>query len=46
MLNVYVDENLKLFMLNLNKVLVEEIVKVIGVELGKCLVDCFSDGEI
>ncbi|MED1919885.1 ribose-phosphate diphosphokinase, partial [Bacillus thuringiensis] len=42
----YADENLKLFTLNSNKALAEEIAKVIGVELGKCSVDRFSDGEI
>lgn len=46
MSNVYADENLKLFTLNSNKALAEEIAKVIGVELGKCSVDRFSDGEI
>ncbi|TYR78312.1 ribose-phosphate diphosphokinase [Priestia megaterium] len=44
--NVYADENLKLFTLNSNKALAEEIAKVIGVELGKCSVDRFSDGEV
>ncbi|NGY93271.1 ribose-phosphate diphosphokinase [Bacillus megaterium] len=46
MSNVYADENLKLFTLNSNKALAEEIAKVIGVELGKCSVDRFSDGAI
>src|SRR6478735_11315889 len=46
MSNVYADENLKLFTLNSNKALAEEIAKVIGVELGKCSVSRFSDGEI
>lgn len=44
--NVYADENLKLFTLNSNKALAEQIAKVIGVELGKCSVDRFSDGEV
>jgi len=46
MSNVYADENLKLFTLNSNKALAEEIAIVIGVELGICSVDRFSDGEI
>jgi ribose-phosphate pyrophosphokinase len=46
MSNQYLDPNLKVFTLNSNKPLAEEIVKVIGVELGKCSVTRFSDGEI
>src|SRR3954449_2202789 len=46
MSNQYLDPNLKVFSLNSNKALAEEIAKVIGVELGKCSVDRFSDGEI
>jgi ribose-phosphate pyrophosphokinase len=42
----YLDSNLKLFTLNSNMKLAEEIAKVIGVELGKCSVSRFSDGEI
>ena len=46
MSNQYLDPNLKVFALNSNKPLAEEIAKVIGVELGKCSVTRFSDGEI
>jgi ribose-phosphate pyrophosphokinase len=42
----YLDSNLKLFALNSNMKLAQEIAKVIGVELGKCSVSRFSDGEI
>ncbi|MBA2873062.1 ribose-phosphate pyrophosphokinase [Anoxybacillus calidus] len=42
----YLDSNLKLFALNSNMQLAQEIAKVIGVELGKCSVSRFSDGEI
>jgi ribose-phosphate pyrophosphokinase len=37
---------LKVFSLNSNVELAQEIAKVIGVELGKCSVSQFSDGEI
>lgn len=46
MSNQYLDPNLKVFTLNSNKPLAEEIAKVIGLELGKCSVTRFSDGEI
>jgi ribose-phosphate pyrophosphokinase len=46
MTNQYLDPNLKVFTLNSNKPLAQEIAKEIGVELGKCSVDRFSDGEI
>lgn len=46
MSNQYLDPKLKLFSLNSNRQLAEEIAKVIGVELGKCTVQRFSDGEI
>ncbi|WP_080843553.1 ribose-phosphate diphosphokinase [Cytobacillus gottheilii] len=46
MSNQYLDPNLKVFSLNSNKALAEEIAKFIGVELGKCSVTHFSDGEI
>jgi len=46
MTNQYLDPNLKVFTLNSNKTLAQEIAKVIGVELGKCSVDRFSDGEV
>jgi ribose-phosphate pyrophosphokinase len=46
MSNQYLDPNLKVFSLNSNLLLAEEIAKEIGVELGKCSVMRFSDGEI
>lgn len=46
MSNQYLDPSLKVFTLNSNSSLAEEIAKVIGVELGKCSVTRFSDGEI
>ncbi|QPA33319.1 ribose-phosphate diphosphokinase [Thermaerobacillus caldiproteolyticus] len=46
MMSQYLDGNLKLFALNSNMKLAEEIAQVIGVELGKCSVSRFSDGEI
>src|SRR3954467_7558328 len=46
MSNQYLDPNLKVFSLNSNRGLAEEIASVIGVELGKCSVTRFSDGEI
>ncbi|AIM16608.1 MULTISPECIES: ribose-phosphate diphosphokinase [Neobacillus] len=46
MSNQYLDPNLKVFSLNSNMPLAREIAKVIGVELGKCSVTRFSDGEI
>lgn len=46
MSNQYLNSNLKVFSLNSNKALAEQIAKHIGVELGKCSVDRFSDGEI
>src|SRR4051794_11974907 len=46
MSNQYLDPNLKVFSLNSNRGLAEEIANVIGVELGKCTVTRFSDGEI
>ncbi|ENQ3080779.1 MULTISPECIES: ribose-phosphate diphosphokinase [Bacillus] len=42
----YLNSNLKVFSLNSNKALAEQIAKHIGVELGKCSVARFSDGEI
>ncbi|YAR62587.1 ribose-phosphate diphosphokinase [Bacillus cytotoxicus] len=42
----YLNSNLKVFSLNSNKELAEQIAKHIGVELGKCSVDRFSDGEV
>ncbi|MFD1706524.1 ribose-phosphate diphosphokinase [Siminovitchia sediminis] len=46
MSNQYLDPTLKVFSLNSNRELSEEIAKEIGVELGKCTVSQFSDGEI
>lgn len=46
MSNQYLDPNLKVFTLNSNRELAVEIAKVIGVELGKCSVQRFSDGEV
>jgi ribose-phosphate pyrophosphokinase len=46
MSNQYLDPNLKIFSLNSNRKLAEEIARVVGVELGKCTVAQFSDGEI
>ncbi|MEN0647518.1 ribose-phosphate diphosphokinase [Caldifermentibacillus hisashii] len=46
MSNQYPDKKLKLFSLNSNRELANEIAEVIGVSLGKCSVNRFSDGEI
>lgn len=46
MSNQYLDPNLKIFSLNSNPGLAQEIVDFIGVELGKCSVTRFSDGEV
>jgi ribose-phosphate pyrophosphokinase len=42
----YTSEKIKVFSLNSNPALAEEIAKVIGVGLGKCSVTRFSDGEV
>lgn len=42
----YMDPNLKVFTLNSNPDLAEEIAEHIGIQLGKCTVSRFSDGEI
>ncbi|ASF37675.1 ribose-phosphate pyrophosphokinase [Halobacillus halophilus] len=42
----YKDSKLKVFSLNSNPELAKEIAENIGVELGKCTVTSFSDGEI
>jgi len=42
----YSNSKLKVFSLNSNRALAEEIANMIGVELGKCSVSTFSDGEI
>ncbi|MBS4210802.1 ribose-phosphate diphosphokinase [Bacillus sp. FJAT-50079] len=46
MSNQYLDPNLKIFSLSSNRALAQEIAKVVGLELGKCSVNQFSDGEI
>ncbi|MBO8157666.1 MAG: ribose-phosphate diphosphokinase [Bacillaceae bacterium] len=46
MSNHYQDPSLKVFSLNSNPELAKEIASNIGVELGKCTVSRFSDGEI
>ncbi|MCU9594330.1 ribose-phosphate diphosphokinase [Caldibacillus thermolactis] len=46
MSNVYPDNHLKLFSLNSNRALAEEIAEVMGVSLGKSSVTRFSDGEV
>jgi len=46
MSNQYFDPRLKIFALNSNEPLVEKIAAAIGIELGKCTVKQFSDGEI
>src|SRR5690625_6387362 len=42
----YNDQSLKVFSLNSNEPLAEEIAKEIGTTLGKCTVSRFSDGEV
>ncbi|WP_078543205.1 ribose-phosphate diphosphokinase [Litchfieldia alkalitelluris] len=42
----YIDSSLKIFSLNSNRSLAEEIAKEVGISLGKCSVERFSDGEI
>ncbi|MFT8323135.1 MAG: ribose-phosphate diphosphokinase [Bacillus sp. (in: firmicutes)] len=44
--NTYKSSKLKVFSLNSNPQLAQEIADKIGVELGKCAVKQFSDGEI
>lgn len=46
MSNHYSDPRLKIFALNSNRPLAEKIAAAVGVELGKCTVNKFSDGEI
>ncbi|HCJ1246758.1 TPA: ribose-phosphate diphosphokinase [Listeria innocua] len=46
MSNEYFDPKLKIFSLNSNRELAEEISKEVGIELGKSSVTHFSDGEI
>ncbi|MCF3942571.1 ribose-phosphate diphosphokinase [Oceanobacillus alkalisoli] len=40
------DSELRIFALNSNKPLAQEIAEILGVQLGKCSVGRFSDGEI
>ncbi|QFT87123.1 Ribose-phosphate pyrophosphokinase [Bacillus sp. THAF10] len=42
----YTDSNLKIFTLNSNTALAEEIAQNVGVPIGKCSVSRFSDGEV
>ncbi|QDP38825.1 ribose-phosphate diphosphokinase [Radiobacillus deserti] len=42
----YKDSSLKVFSLNSNQELAKEIANHIGIELGKCSVTTFSDGEV
>lgn len=42
----YSDPRLKIFSLNSNRPLAEKIAEAVGVELGRCSVSQFSDGEI
>ncbi|GGE84618.1 ribose-phosphate diphosphokinase [Priestia taiwanensis] len=44
--NSYPNKNLKVFTLNSNPKLAQEIASHIGVELGRCSVTRFSDGEV
>jgi ribose-phosphate pyrophosphokinase len=44
--NSYSNSKLKIFSLNSNRSLAEEIAKEVGVPLGQCTVKQFSDGEI
>ena len=46
MSNQYLDPSLKIFSLNSNRALAQEIAEKVGLELGKCSVTQFSDGEI
>src|SRR5699024_10357842 len=45
MASTYKDSSLKVFTLNSNRELAEEIANHIGIPLGKCSVTKFSDGE-
>ncbi len=42
----YQNSNMKVFSLNSNRKLAEEIADHIGISLGKCMVTTFSDGEV
>ncbi|WP_164215599.1 ribose-phosphate diphosphokinase [Virgibacillus sp. YIM 98842] len=46
MASTYKDSSLKVFTLNSNRELAEDIANHIGTNLGKCSVNRFSDGEI
>ncbi|TDM07225.1 ribose-phosphate diphosphokinase [Macrococcus lamae] len=44
--NEYKNSKLKIFSLNGNQALAEEIASYVGIPLGKCSVKSFSDGEV
>src|SRR5699024_6076042 len=44
--STYKDSSLRVFSLNSNRKLAEDIADYIGTSLGKCTVSSFSDGEI
>ncbi|WP_026908534.1 ribose-phosphate diphosphokinase [Paucisalibacillus globulus] len=46
MMSQYQNSNMKVFSLNSNRKLAEEIADHIGISLGKCMVTTFSDGEV
>ncbi|WP_042147507.1 ribose-phosphate diphosphokinase [Paucisalibacillus sp. EB02] len=46
MMSQYQNSNMKVFSLNSNRKLAEEIANHIGISLGKCMVTTFSDGEV
>lgn len=46
MSNKYLDPSLKIFSLSSNRALAQEIANEVGLELGRCSVNKFSDGEI
>lgn len=45
-MSTYPDPFLKVFSLNSNPKLAEEIADILGIQLGKCSVNRFSDGEV
>ena len=46
MTNHYPNDKLKIFSLNSNQPLAQEVAEEIGRPLGKCSVNRFSDGEV
>ena len=44
--NEYKNSSLKIFSLKGNEALAQEVADQVGIELGKCSVKRFSDGEI